>query len=708
MADEAGAYGPAVAARLERVRDYFAAAHGRFTAVFQQGLAQHADGDDVMARLAPAWRAHIEDRQHAQLCDLFDPRLDAPTHRARAAGVGEMHAFIGIKTVALVDAYAVYFERLLEHIDAWPGVATEREALRQILTTRLMADLNGQIRGQHRIAQTQHRVIASLAAITETVTTFNDLVRALLTTLTGLDGMVTGSLARPDGNGDLQFEIIVGKTADTHGTIMCERQIVPTIHADTILGQGPSGRAWRSAQVQKISCIAAEPALAPWQDFAEAQGYRSLATVPIVDAAGRPQALVNLYHSWPGYFAATDRANLLDYLFAMLATAWSRFAVSGAVIPHAHRTTYRQRLTDKAVTMLYQPVIDLRSGRLRRVEALARLQGVDGALIPPGDFLPAFGAHELRHLYALGVRQALADVRDWERQGLVTAVAVNLPMAGLADPDYLATTQAALHDLCPDPQRLTLELLESGETDSHRPGGSVLAEWRALGVRLAQDDLGSGYSSLLRMEKIAVDDVKIDQGLVSTATKAPRKALQFIHHLTRLAHDLGITVVVEGLESAGLIEAATILGADAGQGYAISHPMPAHQLRHWVAHYTLPVAVDGPRTALGAYATLIRRNNLLVLADQWPALTQSIACQPDGIDRYLQAAGLDRGPLGVAHRRLSALARRGTGSARYHQRREEVEALLCARIVSEEGLPAATAARPAPRPRRRRHKATVR
>ncbi|MHB1567236.1 MAG: EAL domain-containing protein [Acidiferrobacter sp.] len=707
MSDEAGAYGPEAAVLLDRARDYFAAADGRFAAAFYAGLARHAGHDDVMARLDPAWSVCVHNEQQAQLRCLFDPDLDASAHRTKASGVGAIHAFIGIQTPALVDGYALYLERLLEHLQAWSGDPQEREQLRQILIMRLMADLNGQIQGQHRIAHAQQQAIAALAHIPETVTTFNDLARRLLEVLTDLDGVVAGTLTRPDGNGDLQFEIVVGQTARAHGPAMLGRQIIPSIHAETVRGQGPSGRAWRSGQVQAVPCIPAEPTLAPWHAFAQDLGYVALATIPIVDAAGRPQALLSVYHSWPGYFASPDRANLLNYLFVMLGTAWSRFTVVGPVVPHAVRAVYRQRLTERAVTMLYQPVIDLRSGHVRRVEALARLQGVDGALVSPGDFLPAFGEHELRQLFAVGVRQAFADLRFWEGQGLVTAVAVNMPMQALTDPEYLAITRAALHDLRIDPARLTLELLETGEAE-HAHGGGVPAAWRALGVRLAQDDLGSGYSSLLRMEKIAVDDVKIDQGLVSTAAKAPRKALQFIHHLTRLVHDLGVIVVVEGLESPGLIEAATILGADAGQGYAISYPMPARQLSSWVAHFTLTVSAADPKTALGAYAAMIRQNHMLALADPWPALFQSIATEPCGLAHYVQTAGLDRQPLGEAYQRLLALARQETQSARYHHVYAEVEALLCTQILVEEGRDGVYAPQSAFRSRRRLRPRSVR
>ncbi len=131
----------------------------------------------------------------------------------------------------------------------------------------------------------------------------------------------------------------------------------------------------------------------------------------------------------------------------------------------------------------------------------------------------------------------------------------------------------------------------------------MLEQFKALGVRLAQDDLGSGHSSLLRLRHFAFDDVKLDQSLVRGQEFDPRGALNFIHPLTSLAHSMGLTVVVEGLENAGLIEAAYMLGADAGQGYGISRPLPADEIPAWVHDHRLRLDRDNPSTHLGGLAS---------------------------------------------------------------------------------------------------------
>ena len=99
------------------------------------------------------------------------------------------------------------------------------------------------------------------------------------------------------------------------------------------------------------------------------------------------------------------------------------------------------------------------------------------------------------------------------------------------------------------------------------PSAASLDGFKDLGVRLAQDDLGSGYSSLLRLRHFAFDDVKIDQSLVRGTELSPGAALHFIQPINDIAHSLGLSVVIEGLEDVGLIEVGVQLGVDEGQGY---------------------------------------------------------------------------------------------------------------------------------------------
>ncbi len=675
-------YGLDAANLLSLARPHLAAIEGDFVGSFYRTLSSHNTPKDILNAIQSG--SSQETQPQTLLSRLIDPHLSAHVQERAANHAGHKYALLGIESTVLVAAYGQSLKMLVRPLAQWPQPEEQRLALQEVLTTRLMTELGHQIRGQRQVSQQQQRIVAAIMNLLEQPMPRNDLIRTILETMTSLEGMMTGTLARPDGNGNLQYEMVVGKTFETHAALLAKWQLIPTIHSGTPNGEGPSGRAWRSGQVQTSLCIFTDPALTPWYNFARELGYASQANIPIADIEGRTQAILTLYHSVPGYFRTTDRLSIIDRLCWTLRFAYTRPTHNTPVLPHAVRAHYRERLVRGDLTMLYQPVIDLATGELTKVEALARLVNSDGSYVLPGEFLPGFGAQDLRHLFALGLRQALMDLHQWESQGLETAVAVNLPAQALTDPEYLTTAQLILKDIPTDTKRLTLELLETDEIDPRQNPVVILAKWRALGVRLAQDDLGSGYSSLLRMDRLAVDDVKIDQGLVSTAAKAPHKALQFIHHLTRLVHDLGIHVVVEGLESFGLIEAAAILGADAGQGYAIGRPMKANALRPWKQHFSFNVDVRRPQTALGAYAAMVLHNALISLAKDRPDLLKSVMAEPGALSHYLSVKRLETTVLGAAHEELRGLANKGPHTSAYVKTRKRVETLLCARIQAEE------------------------
>jgi EAL domain-containing protein (putative c-di-GMP-specific phosphodiesterase class I) len=138
-----------------------------------------------------------------------------------------------------------------------------------------------------------------------------------------------------------------------------------------------------------------------------------------------------------------------------------------------------------------------------------------------------------------------------------------------------------------------------------------LAKFKALGVSLAEDDLGSGHSSLNRLRKLPFDWVKIDRGIVSHVDQDPSNVLHFIYHLTRLGHSLGKSVIVEGVEGAELLEAIVILGADAAQGYGIARPMPAQQMIAWLGNQRGLPDPQNPKSPLGKLALLMIREECL-------------------------------------------------------------------------------------------------
>ncbi|MGJ4748578.1 EAL domain-containing protein, partial [Leptospira sp. SA-E8] len=252
------------------------------------------------------------------------------------------------------------------------------------------------------------------------------------------------------------------------------------------------------------------------------------------------------------------------------------------VVPYVTRQHWAALLRSDALEMHYQPLLDLQTGRIYKVEALARLR--EGQrLLGPGEFFPALLPSDFVTLYERGLQQVLDQRQRWLDEGIEMAVSLNLPSSALVDPRYFDVTQRVLREQACPAGVLTLELLETGSF----PHGSEVVEafekFKSLGVRLAEDDLGAGYSGLARLREMPFDQIKIDRSIVQNVERDPFDVLRFIYQLTRLGHALGKRVALEGVEDVALLEAARILGANAVQGYVVAKPMPGAAFRDWLA-----------------------------------------------------------------------------------------------------------------------------
>jgi len=261
----------------------------------------------------------------------------------------------------------------------------------------------------------------------------------------------------------------------------------------------------------------------------------------------------------------------------------------------------RTRLFNGGLVMHMQPIIDLRTGGLSRVEALARLVLLDGTVVGPDQFLPALddGGHD--ELFRLGLDDALGHLVRWDTEGLSTRVSVNLSPSTLYHPDCATWVHNALRHHGIDPNRLTLELLETQSAKSAVQVASIHA-LLDLGVGLALDDLGSGHATLSRLAELPFDSIKLDRGLFSGFVSRPVETLSMLATLTQMGRDFKVDVVVEGLEEEALTEAAAVLGVPLGQGYFIARPMPAASIPGWVAAFHSPLVRGTVATALGALA----------------------------------------------------------------------------------------------------------
>ncbi len=419
--------------------------------------------------------------------------------------------------------------------------------------------------------------------------------------LSQLPGVIAAALSRPDAQGVLQ---LVHASSETQAVWaqMREQGVAVEIDARSPLGQGASARAWRSGQIVHVNSVWSDPGLKPWLAMYESFGVRSIAAIPVLDAQGRVQAVLSLYGAYPHQFAASWSQDFLRNLAQRWqALAGRVYAGGGIGVSLEVAQARREALFHGGLQMWVQPVVDLDTGQLRKVEALARLVMPDGVVVGPAGFLPLLGQPEKRRLLLEGLRDGLQSLRTWQSEGLHLNLAVNLPPSLLEDDDLPEQVRSLLDEYGIAPERLTLELLETERLNSANQQKGIL-ELHARGVRLAIDDMGAGYNGLTLLRELPISVLKIDQGLVVGASRDPLRLISLVVSLVRLGRDLRLDVVVEGLETPGLIELARVAGASFGQGFGLARPMPSTQLTEWVRTSPLPELFAQPslHTALGA------------------------------------------------------------------------------------------------------------
>ena len=599
-ADFSRAYDAQASSALRRLDAVAGKIAEPLTDQFYESLARWSPIAEVLARLTPDEFRALKTQQVEYLTMLVNSGLTFATHQARARRAGRTHAIVGVDIQWLVEGLTVFQSGIERYLTDFP--ADEREPIQRAVSHRILVDLHEQVAGYRQVGRDLTAIMGEVDRQAMSALNLSDLVHATLGALKDLPGDVSGYFARADDEGVLQIEATFG-AADRYLEAMLSGRIPHiTIDAAAQSGQGPSGRAWRSGYVVVSDAWKLEPDRAPWWPVGIELGFRSSAGVPLSDETGKTVAMIGLYSAFPGYFSTDHVVSFLSHLRHVLGQAVSE-RIHAPIISQSDRHEYRRLLERQHVMLHYQPIVDLRTGTLAKVEALARMQGPGGEAILPARFLPALGDAELLKLFEQVVRQACRDGHNLERDGLVTRIAVNIPAQALGDARYLNVLFGAIAENQLAPERLALEVLEThpgaGDAARHR---LFISQLREAGITIEQDDLGAGHSSLVRLDQYPFDAVKVDQELVSGSLRNPQRALEFILYLTRLAHALETPVTVEGLENFGILEAAAFLGADCGQGHAIAPPMPASSLKAWYSNYTYPVNVLMPRSALGAMA----------------------------------------------------------------------------------------------------------
>ena len=265
------------------------------------------------------------------------------------------------------------------------------------------------------------------------------------------------------------------------------------------------------------------------------------------------------------YVAKEEKAGAVVFAPDEHVTAYSRLGVLGD-LRHALEV-------EDQLFLHYQPKFTLVGERIEGSEALLRWQHPTRGLVPPADFIPvAEGAGIILRLTERVLGMALTQMRQWQDAGLAVPVAVNLSTRCLLDASLPEMVQRLLTEHGVPARLLRLEVTESAVMGDAARCMQVLQRLHDLGVRLSLDDFGTGYSSMAYLRRLPVDELKIDRSFVLGMTTTAHDAV-LVRTAIDLGHNLGLTVVAEGVEGFEHVTALRELGCDVAQGYHYARPM---------------------------------------------------------------------------------------------------------------------------------------
>jgi len=243
--------------------------------------------------------------------------------------------------------------------------------------------------------------------------------------------------------------------------------------------------------------------------------------------------------------------------------------------------------------LAFQPRIDLTTGRCIGAEALLRWNHPTLGDVSPGEFIPVIENTQLaRGTTAWVIDAALAQARAWTIAGLHLPLAINISAVNLEEEDFATNLQLLLLKHHVPPAQIELEMTESAVMEDSGRAIARLEALHALGVRIAIDDFGTGHSSLAYLQRLPAQVVKIDQSFVRGMAAGNEHDRILVNTMITLAHQLGLRVVAEGVETAAVDTMLTALGCDEAQGYFYARPLSATAFAAWLAQFDARGATD--------------------------------------------------------------------------------------------------------------------
>jgi len=234
--------------------------------------------------------------------------------------------------------------------------------------------------------------------------------------------------------------------------------------------------------------------------------------------------------------------------------------------------------------LYYQPKIDIKTNTIISTEALGRWIHPERGMISPVIFIEALEQYNLIDKYTYeAIETAVKNINKWSKEGHNLKIAINISTQTLMDPDFINQVQSRITDFSIS-RRIIFEITESLFLSDHDYIFDTLTRLRAIGIELSIDDFGTGYSSLSRLKKLPVNELKIDQSFIRDMMSNFDDQI-IVKSIVDLAHNLGLSVVAEGVETKEILDHLNRLGCDIAQGYLIAKPMPAIEFEDFLKTY---------------------------------------------------------------------------------------------------------------------------
>ena len=242
-------------------------------------------------------------------------------------------------------------------------------------------------------------------------------------------------------------------------------------------------------------------------------------------------------------------------------------------------------IREKQLTLYYQPKIDLDTLEVIGVETLCRWIHPTMGFISPNEFVPIAEATDMiNDMTDMVLEKSLSQLNAWQEKNIDVKIAVNISFRNLANDKIVDRLQNLLTENEVAAKCLELEITESTIMKNAESSLSILQKISDLGIELSIDDFGTGYSSLAYLKKLPVNWLKLDYSFISHLITDEQDRI-IVDSTVKMAHNLGLKVVAEGVENSEVIECLQKMGCEQAQGFFIARPMPADEFETWYANY---------------------------------------------------------------------------------------------------------------------------